>query len=234
MKKDLRIAVPFEWKALDSEGQFEGYASVFGNVDEGGDVVTPGAFIGDLNEQKRTGAMTMLLFNHDPDKPLGRLTDIAEDAKGLYVKGELALNVGYVRDVYELLKAKAMRGMSFGFSVIDADFDKGRRLLKKLKLWEVSIVSFPMNQRAKVEAVKNIDPIGERLEEFCKSVRDGELPAPSILEAILRDAGLSKAVATAVVSVGYTKSVRSESEGKSNGEGKAIVSGLREALAGFK
>ena len=151
-----------ELKAHDyeeKEGMFEGYGSVFNNTDLGNDVILQGAFLKSL---RKTGAKGVkLLYQHKTDMPIGVFEEIREDEKGLYVKGRLALGTQAGREAYELLKMGAIDGLSIGFRVDSKgqsyDSRNRRRMIKEVELMEVSLVTFPMNPRAKIQAVKGQD-----------------------------------------------------------------------------
>lgn len=142
----------FDVKQMDEEGVFEGYAAVFGNVDLQGDVIDPGAFTKTLKENSKFP----LLWQHQPDQVIGVTLEAREDDKGLWIKGQLNLLVAKAKEVYALLKQGAIRGMSIGYDTIKDAWDGKVRHLKEIKLWEPSIVTFPANPLAGVEAVKNL------------------------------------------------------------------------------
>ena len=156
----------------EQEGVFSGYASTFGNVDNGNDIVAKGAFTKSLAE--RPARKVKLLSQHKTDEPIGIFEEIFEDSKGLYVKGKLALGTQKGRETYELMKMGAIDGMSIGFRANPEkqtyNESKRTRTLNEVQLLEISLVTFPMNERAVVQSVK-----GE------KSIREWE--------TILRDAG---------------------------------------------
>ncbi len=132
----------------------EGYASVFGVADQGGDVVLPGAYAASLKRLGAEGRRVKMLWQHDPGQPLGVWDDIREDAHGLWVKGRVLTDLSRGREAAALLAAGAIDGLSIGYRTIKADRDaKGRRLLAEVELWEVSLVTFPMLPEARV-AVK--------------------------------------------------------------------------------
>jgi len=135
---------------VDQNGYFSGYASIFGEPDQGGDIVMPGAFLPSLGA-KGIGGIRML-FQHDPKEPVGRVLNIGEDAKGLLVKGQLLLDVPKVRALGQLISGGALNGLSIGFRTVRSTRDKrtGYRRLWQLDLWEVSIVTFPMMERARI------------------------------------------------------------------------------------
>ena len=139
---------------VDAAGVFEGYASLFGAVDLGGDVVMPGAFTQTLRQQG-AGAVKML-WQHDAGTPLGVWLSITEDARGLKVRGKLNLAVARAREVLALMREGAVDGLSIGFRTRRAAKDSraGVRRLLALDLVEISIVTFPMLPQARVETVK--------------------------------------------------------------------------------
>lgn len=186
MTQHLRVNL--ELKSLSSR-EFEGHGSIFGNVDLGGDVVTPGAFRKSLAAHKRAGTMPQMFWMHKPDAVPGVWTAVAEDDKGLHVKGEL-VDTALGNEMHTLLMKKAVRGLSIGYQTVDSEFTKdGVRLLKEIDLWEVSLVSLAMNPLAKIEAVK------------ARLSQDGEyVPTEREFENILRDAGCSRRVAARLVS----------------------------------
>ncbi|AWM87768.1 HK97 family phage prohead protease [Microvirga sp. 17 mud 1-3] len=141
-------------RAIDREGVFEGYASLFGIADLGKDVVMPGAFADSL--KKRGAGNIRLLWQHDPSEPIGRWLSIVEDRRGLKVRGRLNLAVERAREIHSLLGEGAVDGLSIGFRVERARAERptGLRRLEKLDLWEISIVTFPMLPGARVDRVK--------------------------------------------------------------------------------
>ncbi|MGH9503827.1 MAG: HK97 family phage prohead protease [Terriglobales bacterium] len=151
-----------EIKSLDAEGKFTGLASVYGNVDLGGDVVQPGAFQKTIADR---GGEVPLLFAHDMRQPIG-LAKLQDTARGLAVDGQLVLDVPKAKEAYSLLKARVLRGLSIGYDAVKSDIVGGVRHLKELKLFEVSIVVVPMNEMATVTAVKSEDVLGEQVRLF--------------------------------------------------------------------
>jgi HK97 family phage prohead protease len=177
----------FEIKAVNDDGSFEGYGSVFGNVDFGGDVISKGAFADSIKSMKSNGTMPALLWQHKQSEPIGVYTEVREDETGLYVKGKLALKTVRGSEAYELMKMKALNGLSIGFvSQNDTvDYKTNVRTISKADLWEVSIVTFPMNDKARVSSVKSIDDI--------KNLADAE-------NFLRESGGLSKSEATGLIS----------------------------------
>ncbi|MDB5596764.1 MAG: peptidase [Hyphomicrobiales bacterium] len=140
--------------AVAGDGMFEGYASLFGIVDLGGDEVMPGAFRTSL--ARRDAKHVRMLWQHDPASPIGKWLSMTEDARGLKVKGQLNLAVARAREALALMRDGAVDGLSIGFRVKRASKSRGgsTRKLMELDLWEVSIVTFPMLPQARVSAVK--------------------------------------------------------------------------------
>lgn len=198
-----RLDVPFKIKAVSEDGLFSGYGSVFGVIDSYEEVVAPGAFAESLSQ--RTPA---LLWQHRSGEPIGVYSALREDQTGLYVEGKLALKTARGAEAYELLKMGAISGLSIGFVTRDDSYDRvtGIRTLKKVDLWEVSLVTFPANDAARVSGVKSIDTI--------ESLADAE--------AFLREAGgLSRREATALVS--RIKSLRGRGDPDELGELLALA-----------
>lgn len=143
-----------ETKLAVTEGSLiEGYASLFGAVDRGGDVVEPGAYAASLKSLDAAKRRVRMLWQHDPSEPIGVWDEVREDKKGLYVKGRLLPDVARAREAAALLEAGAIEGLSIGYRTVRATKDEhGRRRLKELELWEVSLVTFPMLPDARVGA----------------------------------------------------------------------------------
>ena len=147
-------ARPRPLSVASDTGVFVGYASLFGVRDAQGDVVMPGAFRDSL--MKRGIAGIRMLFQHDPAEPVGSWIDIAEDARGLAVRGRLDLRVQRGRELLALLESRGLDGLSIGFRTVAATKNKGARgrRLHRIDLWEISIVTFPMLNGARVSQVK--------------------------------------------------------------------------------
>ena len=130
-----------------------GYASIFGLKDQGGDVVQPGAYAKSLARLRAAGGTVRMLWQYDPAQPIGVWDEVREDQKGLWVSGRILTDVDRGREAAALIGAGAMDGLSIGYRTVTAEKDaKGRRLLRELELWEVSLVTFPMLPEARVAA----------------------------------------------------------------------------------
>jgi HK97 family phage prohead protease len=136
---------------IDAGGRFSGYASVFNRLDSGGDIVMPGAFTKSL--QKRRGRIR-LLFQHDPKEPVGLWESLAEDGHGLFVTGRLTGGVERADALRRLIDERALDGLSIGFRTVKASREPGtgHRRLHEIDLYEVSIVTFPMMEDARIAA----------------------------------------------------------------------------------
>lgn len=165
-----RLDFSLELKAVSDDGTFEGYASVFGNRDGGGDIVEPGAFTKTLRERGPKGIK--MLADHDPTKRIGVWEAMSEDAHGLMVKGRLLTEKAIGKEAHIDLKAGALDGMSIGYRVKSDAYDGRRRarLLKEVDLFEISLVPFPMNEAARVTAVKSLTV--DEIRELEDALRD--------------------------------------------------------------
>jgi HK97 family phage prohead protease len=133
--------------------EFEGYASLFGVADSGGDVVAPGAFARSL--RRRPPDKVRMLYQHSAAEPLGVWDEIREDARGLKVRERLVLDVARAREVRSLFAEGALNGLSIGFRTLRARQDRasGDRILTEIELWEISVVTFPLLAGSLVTAV---------------------------------------------------------------------------------
>lgn len=204
---------PFEVKAIQEDGTFEGFGSVFGNVDSYKEVVAPGAFTETLAAWKSSGRLPPILWQHRSGDPIGPYLEMEEKPVGLWVKGQLLVkDVQQAKEAHALMKAKAVNGLSIGFVTREDSYDRvtGIRTLKKVDLWEVSVVTFPANPAAQISSVKSAIDAVQNLSEA---------------EDFLRDVGrLSKAQATAFISrIKSMPTARSDSD-----------QGLDEVLAAIK
>jgi uncharacterized protein len=193
--KDLKhLPIIFDAKAVKDDGSFEGYASTFGNVDNGYDVVMPGAFTNSL--KMRPASAVKMLWQHDSTQPIGYWTDAEEDEKGLFVKGAILKEVQRGAEAHALMKAGVIDSMSIGYKTLEADWTQGGvRQLKEIGLFEISLVTFPMNDQATVTRVKDFNP-----RELEKGLRDAGLSRGDAVKAVsffrdrLRDAGENVAI----------------------------------------
>lgn len=146
----VKQRLKFDIKQITTEGTFEGLLSPYGNVDSGGDVIERGAYTQTLKTQ---GATRPMLWQHKPDVPIGELT-LEDRADGLWCKGQLLMASAAAQEAYLFIKAGIVKGLSIGFSSIRDEIKGGIRVLKEIKLYEGSIVTFPMNEQALITSVK--------------------------------------------------------------------------------
>lgn len=188
-----RLDMALTIKSVSESGEFEGYGSVFGVKDTYGDIVAPGAFAASLKVWKSKNRLPAMLWQHRMDEPIGIFTEMHEDETGLYVKGRLLVDDDpMAKRAHAHMKAGSISGMSIGYILKEWEYDKAKEayLLKEIELWEVSLVTFPANDEARVAEVKS-------------SLSSGEIPAQSLVERCLRDAGFSRTQAKTIVSGGH-------------------------------
>lgn len=144
----------FDIKSVEDNGIVEGYAAVFGNKDLGNDIIDPGAFKKTINERKNVP----LLWYHQPPEVLGLVFEMEEDNKGLKSRSQINLDTQLGREKFSLIRQGAIKGMSIGFETIKEVWEKDIRRLKEIRLWEISLVTFPMNPLAQVTNIKAVVP----------------------------------------------------------------------------
>lgn len=213
-----RMTMPFEFdgeaKALDEEGKFSGYGSVFEVIDFDREVIAKGAFAKTLNEWKRKKRLPPVLWQHNTREPLGLYTEMIEDEKGLKVEGQLLIHdIQKAREARALLRAKAVDGLSIGFITRKSMPDEERRVrvLTELDLLEVSIVTMPANPKATVTDAKGNQSITVTQIETLTTMKE--------FEEILREAGFSRAAATAFVAKCIKQSDSDGSNQSESGDG---------------
>lgn len=216
--KSMRTrAFDYEIKAVQEDGLFSGYGSVFGNVDSYNEIVAPGAFAESLAETRAKGRTFPVLWQHRSGEPIGNwnIDSLKEDERGLVGEGQLWLDdAPYARLAYRGMQAKAITGLSIGYYVREDSFDEKTRIrtLKQLDLVEISVVTAPANDDARIDAVKAV-------------IAQGGLPSLKEFEQILREAGFSRSQSTVIANRGLSHLLRSESEDTANT--------LTDALKGF-
>lgn len=152
----------FEIKSIDAQGKFSGYASVFNIEDSYKDIILPNAFKGTL-KQRNISKDIKLLWQHSPEEPIGSFNVIKEDSVGLYVEGQLLMDVARAKEAYSLIKNGSISGLSIGYNVNEAFVNKetGIRVISDVDLWEISVVTFPANNLANITHIKNEKPFKE-------------------------------------------------------------------------
>lgn len=209
-------ATAFEVKELGEDGRISGYGAIYGNVDQGGDVLAMDAFKGCLAKIAAGGPRPKMLWQHDPSRPIGVWDTISSDSRGLFLQGRVLSDVAKGRETLALLRAKAIDGLSIGYKTIEQEYQEtGRgtvRHIKEAELWETSVVTFPMNREATVTDVK-------------------QLGSPREVEQILRKAGVPGAFAKLVALHGFEEAEnRLKQDSRDGGERKAHEQGQFAAL----
>ncbi|MGE0037001.1 MAG: HK97 family phage prohead protease [Xanthobacteraceae bacterium] len=146
---------------ISADGTVEGYASLFGEIDQARDMVMAGAFRHSLI--LRGPRRIPMLFQHDPAEPIGIWLELVEDSRGLFARGRLIPDVQRGREVFALVKVGAIDGLSIGFKTVQGRLDPRTRIrrLTQVDLWEISIVTFPLLTGARVRAVKDAGAAGQ-------------------------------------------------------------------------
>lgn len=164
MNKTFKLEI----KDFGEQGTFTGMASVYGNKDLGGDVVEPGAFTKTIADK---GGEVPILWQHDSREPIG-MGKLIDSAEGLLIKGELAIDVSQTAvKAYGLMRKGIIKGLSIGYDTIRDEVKDKVRHLRELKLWEVSLVTFPMNESAVINTVKAVEDARLELAEFIEQER---------------------------------------------------------------
>lgn len=164
-----RKAFSFELESADeSTGEFSGYAAVFGNRDSGNDIIEKGAFAKTIVEDFHR--IKILALHNDCWLPVGKPIELREDDRGLFIRGKIS-DTSMGRDIRTLLKDGVLNELSIGYDAIEFDYDSKQdtRHLKEIKLWEVSIVTWAMNDQAKIEEVKSL------VEDLRTEVKSGKI-----------------------------------------------------------
>lgn len=159
-----RILLPFDDFTIKSEGaeagSFEGYGAAYGNRDQGGDIIAKGTFADDLAEHEKSGAVPHMFWNHNQNEPIGDYTKMTDSAKGLKVSGKLWIGKGIPKaeQAYLMMKGNGPKGLSVGIMIPpggrSAYDDKNTSTISKAACKEISVVPYPMNQKALVTSIK--------------------------------------------------------------------------------
>lgn len=185
--------IDFEIKAVEKNGHFTGYGSVFGVKDSYSEVVAPGAFKKSIQARQEKGRKLPVLWQHRSGEPLGVYDVVKEDSNGLWLEGNLLVDdVARAKESQALMKAGAVTGLSIGYYVLDDSWNEkeGVRTLKELDLQEVSIVTFPANDEARIDTVKS-------------KLLAGGSPTLREFEELLREKGFSRADAEHIAVHGF-------------------------------
>ena len=175
----------FELESADESGEFSGYAAVFGNKDSGGDIIEKGAFSKTIRED--FDRIKILSQHTDCELPIGKPLELREDDMGLFIRGKIS-DTAKGRDIQTLMKDGVLNELSIGYDAVELDYDseQGVRRLKEIKLWEVSIVTWAMNDQAKIDEVKSLVE-GLRTEVKTGKITRARLDALKPFIAVVRE-----------------------------------------------
>lgn len=173
-------------KIADDAGTIEGAGAVADNVDLGNDLIEEKALHFAIERRKQEGRMPKMLWQHDTSKIIGVWNEMEVRGKDLHMKGKLLLDLPLAQQAHILVKAGALDGLSIGYRTLDYDREKGVRRLKDIDILEASLVTFPMNPKARLRDVKHLEGTSE-------------------VEDILREAGVPKRFAKLVAAHGFDK-----------------------------
>lgn len=166
----------------EEEGIFSGYASIFSNVDSGGDIVEPGAFTKTLAEGWER--VKILALHNDNWLPIGRPVELREDAEGLYISAKIS-DTSMGRDIKILLKDGVLNELSIGYDPVVYDYDDaGIRHLRELKLWEVSVVTWAMNPEATINSYKSMEETAEMAMALQREIKEGRKISAGRIKAL--------------------------------------------------
>lgn len=160
--------------ADDKAGIVKGYASVFNNMDSDGDIITSGAYSKTIRENK---SRIKYLYQHDMNKPLGKMNDLYEDDKGLVFEAEIP-KTQLGKDVIELMKAGVITENSVGIMPIQKQMKDNYREISEVKLFEVSAVTLAANDQAMILDVKgnvDLEKVTDRYDRIAQLIRKGEI-----------------------------------------------------------
>ena len=180
-----RKAFKFNLENIGESGEFSGYAAVFDTVDTGGDIIEKGAFTKSIAEN--FDRIKILSQHQDYELPIGKPLELREDDKGLFIRAKIS-DTQKGRDIQTLLKDGVLNELSIGYDAIDFyyDGDTHIRHLKEVRLWEVSIVTWAMNEQAQISEVKSLDK-NLRLEAKSGKLSRSKLESLKPFIAVIRD-----------------------------------------------
>lgn len=218
-------AFDFNIKAVSDDGLFTGYGSVFGVVDSYNEVVAPGAFVESIAETKAKGRTFPVLWQHRTGEPIGNwdIDKLVEDDHGLLGSGSLWLEDSpYAKTAWRGMQTRAITGLSIGYYVRESSFDEKTRIrtLTKLDLVEISIVTVPANDEARIDLIKS-------------KLAHGGMPNLSEFEQFLREAGFSKTQSAVIANRGLSHLLCRSESGSDSGAEKTAISEMKKQLTGF-
>lgn len=197
----------------------EGFASTFGNIDRTGDVIERGAFKNTIKLMKSGDRVVRLLNQHRQDKPIGIVDSLKETEEGLFMVARMPRENSIVKDLVPLLKMKALSDFSIGFNITEAEnLDNGNRIIKDIDLFEVSIVTIPANEKAKITSVKKEDDAAEKDDKIVDAIKAESITTKKEYEQMLVGTGLYTKKARIILASRFKEDVeRSDSVSEKNG-----------------
>lgn len=182
MQKEIK-SLPFEVKEFNEDSEyftFEGYASTFGNIDLGDDIIVRGAFSNSLAKN----STVPVLWQHQMSEPVGKSITLYEDDKGLYIKAILPKEDTLVKGrIMPQMKIGSIKEMSIGFFTREAEMEKGVRMIKEIELFEVSLVTKAMNPQALVSGFKSMESLKD-IEQSLKEMGLSNTEAKTLISKV--------------------------------------------------
>lgn len=218
--KDLSFKL--ELKESNDDMDFvtlEGLASTFGNIDRTGDIIERGAFKSTIKLMKAGDRVIRLLNQHHMDQPIGIVDVLKETDAGLFMVARMPRENSTVKDMLPLLKMGALSDFSIGFNIKDSDMDdKGIRTIKDIDLFEVSVVTIPANEKAKITSVKK-DTDEDKVIDIHKAEA---ITSKRDFERMLRDSGLFTRKAAEILTKRFNEDDQGEPEKPNTKQGEPV------------
>jgi HK97 family phage prohead protease len=155
-----------KFKSVGDEGSFTGICASYNTVDHGGDLILPSAFQRTL----AAGKNFPLLYQHQSDNPIGT-AKVTDSPQGLQVEGRLLLDLDDAKKAHVLLRAGVLKGLSIGYDTLQSKMDGDVRVLTEIRLWEISVVTFPMNENATISSVKSLSLSDDEVQHHLQAIR---------------------------------------------------------------
>lgn len=228
--KDLSFKLELKENSDDLDFvTLEGLASTFGNIDRTGDVIEKGAFKNTIKLMKSGERVVRLLNQHRMDQPIGIVDSLKETDEGLFMVARMPRENSMVKDMVPLLKMKALSDFSIGFNITESEnLDNGNRIIKEIDLWEVSVVTIPANEKAKITSVKK-DSEEEKIVDIHKAEA---ITSKRDFERTLRDSGLFTRKAAEILTKRFNEDDQGEPGTSATKQGEPVhdYSALMEAI----
>lgn len=182
MEKFSRLGMQrkaFEISEVKTDSRkISGYASVFNNVDKAGDKLIKGCFAKSIEERgvnSQANDKILLLWQHDQREPLGRITELREDEKGLYFEAVIdEIELG--DRVLKQLESGTLNQFSIGYSYVWEnciwDSDEGCTIVKEVKLYEISVVSIGCNGQTEYLGLKSAEEYDRAFDELTREIAE--------------------------------------------------------------